>query len=113
VVRLVGAVLAEMHDGWQSGERRYLPEGSTALLAPSGDTGTIAAIDRDEEAPRIRPPSPPFHGALPISGALVAAAVAPISRAECRGRQRTQRTWPRWPSALALAHSTAARPLQS
>ncbi|EME67340.1 putative transposase [Rhodococcus ruber BKS 20-38] len=48
VIRLVGAVLADMHDEWQSGERRYLSEGSMALLVPSGDTGTIAAIDRGE-----------------------------------------------------------------
>jgi putative transposase len=45
VIRLVGAVLADMHDEWQSGERRYLSEGSMALLKPTGDTGTIAAID--------------------------------------------------------------------
>jgi transposase-like protein len=49
VIRLVGAVLADMHDEWQSADnRRYLSEASMALLYPDRDTGPIAAIDSGE-----------------------------------------------------------------
>jgi putative transposase len=48
VIRLVGAVLADIHDEWQSGDRRYLSEASMAKLKTSGDTGIIAAIDSGE-----------------------------------------------------------------
>jgi putative transposase len=37
-----------MHDEWQSGERRYLSEGSMALLKATSDTGLLAAIDSGE-----------------------------------------------------------------
>jgi putative transposase len=39
---------ADMHDEWQSGERRYLSEGSMAPCKPTSDTGSIAAIDSGE-----------------------------------------------------------------
>jgi len=48
VIRLVGAVLADMHDEWQSSDRRYLSEGSMALLDTARDTEPIAAISSGE-----------------------------------------------------------------
>lgn len=43
VLRLVGAVLLEQHDDWQFADRRYLSEGSMALIDAIGQ-------DRDDPA---------------------------------------------------------------
>jgi transposase-like protein len=45
VLRLAGAVLLELHDEWQVAERRYLAEGSMALLDRPGDDGTTKEVD--------------------------------------------------------------------
>jgi len=44
VIRLVGAVLADIHDEWQAGDRRYLSEHSMDLLDPNRDTEPVAAL---------------------------------------------------------------------
>ena len=46
VMRLAGAVLLEIHDEWAVAERRYLAEGSMALLDRAGDDGLTKEVDR-------------------------------------------------------------------
>jgi putative transposase len=48
VIRLVGAILIDMHDGWIAGDRHYLSEASIAKLYETSDTGHNAAIENGE-----------------------------------------------------------------
>lgn len=45
IVRLAGAVLLEVHDEWAIAERRYLAEGSMALLDRAPDDGSTREVD--------------------------------------------------------------------
>ena len=45
VLRLAGSVLIELHDEWQVSERRYLSEGSMAMLDGDADDGMTKEVD--------------------------------------------------------------------
>jgi hypothetical protein len=49
ITRLAGAVLLEVHDEWAIAERRYLAEGSMALLDRSPDDGLTKEVDEGKE----------------------------------------------------------------
>lgn len=44
MIRLVGMILTDTNDEWTIDERRYLSEGSMALLTTTSDNQTVAAI---------------------------------------------------------------------
>ena len=43
-IRLVGAILADLHDEWHTTDRRYLSEDSMSLLYPERDTLATAEL---------------------------------------------------------------------
>lgn len=43
-IRLVGAILADLHEQWQATQRRYLPEDSMSQLYPQRDTSATAEL---------------------------------------------------------------------
>ena len=43
-IRLVGAIMADLHDEWQASERRYLSEDSMSLLYPQRDSLATAEL---------------------------------------------------------------------
>jgi len=45
VTRLAGAVLLEIHDEWAVAERRYLSEGSMAILDRVADDDATKEVD--------------------------------------------------------------------
>lgn len=48
ITRLAGAVLLEIHDEWAVADRRYLAEGSMALLERTADNGTMKEVDSEK-----------------------------------------------------------------
>ena len=61
-VRLVGAILADLHDEWQASERRYLSEDSMAKLRAQRDTITTAELTAGNQHTEAQPQSPPLRG---------------------------------------------------
>jgi Transposase, Mutator family len=77
VTRLATAVLIEAHDEWQIVDRRYLSEGSMALLDPISDDGgrpkevrraTAELVASSSTVTEVHdePSFPPLHGTRPL-----------------------------------------------
>ena len=55
LLRLAGAVLVEAHDEWQVSDRRYLSEGSMALLTATTKEVTPAQLMASIDSPTLTP----------------------------------------------------------
>ena len=58
-IRLVGAILADMHDEWQASDRRYLSEESMAQLAGHDTKTTPAELTSNAQHQKNSPRPPP------------------------------------------------------
>ena len=101
VIRLVGAVLADMHDEWQVSDRRYLSEGSMAKINTIGDNRTVASISGWLVPTSRIPESPPLSGTQPCvdpEPRIFAGFFKPIRLQYARRAQARARTNPRPPA---------------